>query len=87
MRFFPGNQIPTQRQNPLALAAARALPLPNIGSSLYVNSNGLLNQTNNNYSGRLDYVVTPSLNLFARYSVANEEANHPGDSKWPRQHQ
>ena len=74
---FPGNQIPTQRLNALALAAARALPLPNNGTSLYVNANGLLRQTNDNYSGRVDYVVSPNLNLFARYSVADENAIIP----------
>src|SRR3954447_14196807 len=74
---FAGNQIPATRLNPQALAAAGALPLPNIGTSLYVNSNGLLKQTNNNYSGRVDYVVTPNLSLFARYSMANENAIIP----------
>lgn len=74
---FAGNQIPVQRINPLALAAASALPLPNVGTSLFVNSSGLLNQTNDNFSGRIDYVATPTLNLFARYSMADEDAIIP----------
>lgn len=74
---FPGNVIPAQRINPLALAAAKALPLPNLGISTFVNANGLLKQTNDNYSGRVDYLVTSSLNLFARYSMADEDAIIP----------
>src|SRR5436190_14892885 len=74
---FAGNQIPVQRINPLALTAAKALPLPNVGASLFVNSSGLLKQTNDNYSGRVDYVLAPSLNLFARYSMADEDAIIP----------
>ena len=74
---FPGNIIPTQRINAQALAAAKALPLPNVGASSFVNANGLLKQTNNNYSGRVDYLVSPSINLFGRYSMANEDAIIP----------
>ena len=74
---FPGNMIPAQRINPLALAAVKALPLPNLGVSAFVNSNGLLKQTNDNYSGRVDYMVTPSLTLFGRYSMADEDAIIP----------
>ncbi len=74
---FPGNVIPTQRINPQALAAAKALPAANIGTASFVNSNGLLKQTNNNYSGRVDYLVTPGLNLFGRYSMADEDAIIP----------
>src|SRR5207244_13421007 len=71
------NQISPQRINPLALTAAKALPLPTVGTSLFVNSSGLLKQTNDNYSGRVDYVLAPSLNLFARYSMADEDAIIP----------
>ena len=74
---FAGNMIPAQRINASALAAAKALPLPNLGVSSFVNSNGLLKQTNDNYSGRVDYLVTPSLTLFGRYSMADEDAIIP----------
>jgi Carboxypeptidase regulatory-like domain/TonB dependent receptor-like, beta-barrel len=74
---FPLNQIPAQRLNPQALAAARALPLPNVGSSQFVNSNGILNQTNNNYSGRVDYMASSHVTLFGRYSVAEEASVIP----------
>lgn len=75
---FPLNQIPSQRVNPFALAAVNALPLPNIaGTSLFVNSNGLLRQTNDNYSGRVDYLLIPNVSVFARYSLAKEDAIIP----------
>jgi hypothetical protein len=61
---FPSNIIPTQRINPLALAAVNALPLPTVGASSFVNSNGLLNQGNNNYSGRVDYMFTSKFTLW-----------------------
>ena len=74
---FPGNIVPSQRINAQALAAAKAMPLPNLGTSSYVNANGLTKQTNDNYSGRVDYLVAPSLNLFGRYSMADEDAIIP----------
>jgi len=74
---FPLNKIPTTRLNPLALTAMNAMPLPNLGSSLFVNANGLLKQNNDNYSGRVDYVLTSSMTLFGRYSFANEDAIIP----------
>jgi hypothetical protein len=74
---FAGNVIPAQRINASALTAARALPQPNLGVSSFVNSNGLLKQTNDNYSGRVDYLITPSLTLFGRYSMADEDAIIP----------
>jgi len=75
---FPMDQIPAYRINALALAAANALPAPNIaGTSLFVNSNGLLRQTNDNYSGRVDYLVAHNMTLFGRYSIADEDAGIP----------
>src|SRR6266404_3436537 len=53
---FGGNKLPSDRINPLALAAVSALPLPSDPvTNSFVNSNGILFQNNNNYSGRLDY--------------------------------
>jgi len=75
---FPNNIIPASRINPLALAAINALPLPDIAwTSSFVNSTGILHQTNDNYSGRIDYVLSPSINLFGRYSIAEEDAIIP----------
>jgi len=74
---FLNNRIPTDRLNPQALAAVRALPLPNVGASGYVNASGILRQDNNNYSGRLDFITKQSFTLFGRYSLSNEKALIP----------
>jgi hypothetical protein len=74
---FPSNIIPTQRINPLALAAIKALPLPTVGTSQFVNSNGLLSQNNDNYSGRVDYMFASKFTVFGRYSAAEEDAIIP----------
>jgi len=76
---FPGNKIPVNRLNPQALAALRAMPLPTDAvASTFVNSSEVLQQNNNNYSGRVDYALTPKWNLFSRYSIAEEDATIPG---------
>jgi hypothetical protein len=75
---FAGNMIPKDRINPLALAAVRALPLPSDPTTnSFVNATGVLSQRNNNYSGRLDYALTPNWTLFGRYSVSDEKAAIP----------
>jgi hypothetical protein len=75
---FPGNVIPASRINPLTQGAMNALPLPNVpGSSQFVNAGGVLAQNNDNYSVRIDYMVTRTLSLFGRYSLANENAAIP----------
>ena len=74
---FDGNIIPPSRLNPLVLAALNALPLPNLPGGLYINSGEVLKQNNNNYSGRIDAVLTTRWNMFARYSGADEDASIP----------
>jgi hypothetical protein len=74
---FPNNIIPAQRINPLSLAAVNAIPLPTVGASSFVNSNGLLKQNNDNYSGRVDYTFSSRFTLFGRYSAAEEDAIIP----------
>ena len=69
--------IPAQRINALGADSSQSAAPPNLGVASFVNSNGLLKQTNDNYSGRVDYMATPSLNLFGRYSMANEDAIIP----------
>jgi hypothetical protein len=69
---FPGNIIPADRINPQTLAALAAMPLPNSGGSNYVNNAEVLRQNNDNYSGRVDYVLNNHVNLFGRYSISNE---------------
>jgi hypothetical protein len=76
---FPNNVIPASRINPLTLAAMNAIPVANVPGSTnqFVNASGVLAQNNDNYSGRIDFVATRSLNLFGRYSMANEKADIP----------
>jgi Carboxypeptidase regulatory-like domain/TonB dependent receptor len=74
---FPNNVIPMQRINPLSLAAVKAMPLPTVGASSFVNSNGLLKQNNDNYSGRVDYMFASRYTVFSRYSAAEEDAIIP----------
>src|SRR5690349_983589 len=76
---FPGNIIPANRINPLTQVSMNALPLPNVpgSSNLYVNSTESLQQNNDSYSGRVDYIATRTISLFGRYSLANESAVTP----------
>jgi hypothetical protein len=75
---FPQNVIPAARINAMSSAAIKALPVPNVaGTSLFVNANGVLKQRNDNYSGRLDAVLGAGTTLFARYSIADEDAVIP----------
>jgi len=74
---FPGNRIPQNRIDPLALAALSALPLPNLGDRGYVNTESLLAQDIYNGSLRLDANLDPNNHLFARYSMASENSTIP----------
>ena len=75
---FPDNKIPASRINPMSLAAMNAIPLSsNSTTNLFENSNGILTQNNENYSGRLDYNLKPGWNLFGRYSLSDEDAKIP----------
>src|SRR5262245_2327116 len=52
---FPGNRIPANRLNPLALAAMNAMPLPtDTVAGTFVNFGEVLKQNNDSYSGRVD---------------------------------
>jgi hypothetical protein len=74
---FPGNLIPSTRINPSVSAAMNALPPGNLPSNFFINTTDVLRQTNDNYSGRVDYVMNDMLRLFGRYSTASETASNP----------
>jgi hypothetical protein len=74
---FPNNTIPLDRIDPLALAAVRALPLPNTGIRGYVNTQEITRQDNHNYSLRLDVTAGTGSQVFARVSTATEDARIP----------
>jgi len=74
---FPGNVIPASLINPQVSAAMQALPLPNVPGGFFINTSEPLVQTNDNYSGRVDYQISDKLKLFTRYSGATEDASIP----------
>jgi len=69
---FPGNIIPASRLNAQTTAAMAAMPLPNAAVSNFVNGSEVQQQNNNNYSIRMDYLVTQKVTLFGRYSISDE---------------
>lgn len=79
---FPNNTIPQTRLNPMALIAINAAPLPNVPGSTdeYVNGDEVLKQDSNNYSIRLDYVLSQAVTLFGRYSATRENDVTPGST-------
>src|SRR5262245_6564348 len=74
---FQSGTIPASRIDPLALAAIRALPLPNTGVRGYVNTVEITEQDNYNYSVRVDGNITPRDRIFVRTSTAIEDAVIP----------
>ena len=77
---FPNDMIPVTRLNPLALIAINAVPLANVPNTnnKYINTNEVLAQDSHNYSLRADYVATPSITMFGRYSATRENDSSPG---------
>ncbi len=77
---FPNDAIPLTRLNPLALIAINAVPTANVPNTnnKYINTNEVLVQDSNNYSLRADYVATPSITMFGRYSATRENDSSPG---------
>jgi hypothetical protein len=68
---FPGNQIPANLLNPVALTLAKALyPAPNSSGIPGVNFLNTLSNTNTSdqWSGRVDHQFSPNDNFYARYS-------------------
>ncbi len=74
---FPNNTIPADRLEAMALAAVRALPLPNTGARGYVNTDEITRQDNYNYSLRLDMNAGAAGSVFVRASMADENALIP----------
>jgi hypothetical protein len=69
---FPGNKIPASRINAQTLAAQAAMPIPNSGGENFVNSSEVLQQNSDNYSIRMDYVLSQRTTIFGRYSISDE---------------
>jgi hypothetical protein len=70
---FSGNVIPPDRIHPMARAALRSYPLPNLGSSLVINNRaetGDRIEDANDISLKVDHQVTSGSRLTGRYSYS-----------------
>ncbi len=85
---FPNNQIPIERESPLAKAIYAATPLPTTGDNPLINSNfNAINNTKQtvpNVTFRLDHVFNENNRLFFRFTDIDQtqEAlrNYPANS-------
>ena len=67
---FPGNQIPSSMQNPIAVQAEKLYPLPNSGTNVFESTQ--LGSTNFDQGGfRVDHYFGPNDQVFARYSTSS----------------
>ena len=79
---FPGNVIPAQRFDPVALAALSFFPLPN-RSGAKTNANNFIGGSRNELSrnivvGRLDHQFRPADLVTARYYINDANTNNSG---------
>ena len=66
---IPGNQIPDFMQNPVAVAAAKLYPTPNIGTNVFESTQ--IGSTDYDQGGiRLDHNFSERDQLFGRYAVS-----------------
>ncbi len=73
---FPNNQIPASMINPIALAAEKYYPLPNLSSSVFESTQ--MEANNYDQGGfRLDHYFANSDRLFARYAVSFQNTLDP----------
>jgi outer membrane receptor protein involved in Fe transport len=73
---FPNNVIPANRLDPIAQQLQDRLPLPNRGgTSGNYSDTGLVDFHRNNYDFKLNYNVSSSAQIFAKYSQMNANVN------------
>jgi hypothetical protein len=79
---FAGDTIPQSRLNPLAVVAINSAPVADVPGSntLYTNNDEVLKQDANNYSIRTDYILSPAISIFGRYSASRENDFTPGST-------
>lgn len=75
---FPGNQIPSNRWDPISVKMINAYPQPT-SSGRFNNylSNLVQNQKWNQGDVRVDHQITPKDNIFARWAIQNTETRVP----------
>ena len=75
---FPGNQIPSNRIDPIGHNIAQIFPLPNLsGFANNFRFNPLTVQTQDQYDGRLDHTFSERDSMFARYTWGGAEVFFP----------
>ena len=75
---FPGNVIPTNRLDPLALKVLQIFPLPNLpGQSNNYRLNQLTVQHEDQYDGRVDHVLSPKDSMFVRFTSGTSDVTYP----------
>jgi len=79
---FPGNRIPSERLDPVAVAALNYFPLPNRAGTA-TNSNNYVGSSANTlhrniWVGRVDHQLTPSDLLTARYYINDSDTYNSG---------
>jgi len=76
---FPGNVIPANRIDPIALQVLDFFPLPNLpGFSNNFRHASKRELDQNQYIGRVDYTLSPSDTFFGRFSLDNTDQFFPG---------
>lgn len=69
---FEGNRIPTERLNPIALAFLQKAPLPtSAGEVQNFLTSPSIEDDSNQFTGRIDYTLSPTDSVFARFTGAN----------------
>ena len=76
---FPGNQIPTARQDPIALRIQQLYPLPNLGNGIANNyyATGDYRVNRHKFDGKVNWNATRRLNVTARLGVLDYNAFNP----------
>jgi hypothetical protein len=74
---FPGNQIPTNRFDPVAVSLMKLWPFPNVAGPINFLSNASAGDNQNQYHARVDYHFGPRHQLFERFSMSNTNGTMP----------
>ena len=77
-QLFPGNVIPANRLDPLAVKMLQIFPAPNLpGQANNFRFNPLTVTTQNQTDGRIDHVFSERDNMFARFTWGGADVTYP----------
>lgn len=75
---FSGNRIPLTRLDPIALAFLQKIPLPTTAGNVQnFSATPVSSNDNTQFTGRIDQHLSPSDNLFARYTHSDSKTFRP----------